>query len=147
MQQLAAFFYVDDGFFTSTQPETLHWAFGVLSGLFDRVGLRKNTRKTVIMACHLFHKPGRMLVEAYERPKVGTGTMFQERQRMQVQCTECRVEIAAGLLLIHRQSQRGVYGGDQGGAPPPQLPGRPRTTGLLPENAVATLVPGRGVLG
>ena len=44
---------------------------------------------------------------------------FWERQRMRVQCWECEVEVAMGLLLTHRQSQNGVGWGDQREAPPP----------------------------
>ena len=36
---LALDFYADNGLITSTQPERLQWAFDIISGLFDRVGL------------------------------------------------------------------------------------------------------------
>ena len=74
---LAEYFYANNGIVASNQPERLQREFEVLTGLLDRVGLRKNTRKTVIMACHPFHTPGRMSMEAYGRLTVGTGMMFQ----------------------------------------------------------------------
>ena len=40
---LVAYLYSDDGLVVSTQPERLQRAFDVLAGLFDWVGLRKNT--------------------------------------------------------------------------------------------------------
>ena len=42
---LAAYFYANDGIMASTQTERLHRAFDVLTGLFDRVGLRKKNSK------------------------------------------------------------------------------------------------------
>ena len=58
--ELAAYFYADDVIVASTQPERLHRAFRFLTVLFDWVGFRKNTRKTVSMACQPCHAPGLM---------------------------------------------------------------------------------------
>ena len=57
--------YAEDELVALTQLERLQRAFSVLTGLFDRVGLRKNTRKTVSMVCQKCHMPVRMSVEAY----------------------------------------------------------------------------------
>ena len=46
---LAAYFYANYGLVASTQPEMLQRVFGILTGLFDWVGLRKNTVNTVGM--------------------------------------------------------------------------------------------------
>ena len=43
----AEFFYADDGVVESTDPEWLQLEFDMLTGIFDRVGLQKNVRKTV----------------------------------------------------------------------------------------------------
>ena len=64
-------FYADDGLVALTQPERLQRDFNVLTGLFDQVGLRKNTQKMASMACQTRHAPGRMSVEAYERRTTG----------------------------------------------------------------------------
>ena len=93
--------------------------FGVLTGLLVRVRLRTNTWKKLSMAFHTCHTLGRILVEAYERLATGTGLMFWERQRMRVQCLECGVEVATGLLLTHRQRQYCMFREHQGGAPTP----------------------------
>ena len=50
IRDLVAYLYSDNGLVTSTQPERLQREFSVLTGLFDRVDLRTNTRKTVSMA-------------------------------------------------------------------------------------------------
>ena len=76
IRDLAEYFYSDNGLVTSTQLERLHRAFDILSGLFGRVGLRMNKRKTVSMACQPCHAPGRMYLEAYKRQTTGTGPTF-----------------------------------------------------------------------
>ena len=45
-------FYADDGMIALLDPDWLQGAFTALVGLFDRVGLRKNSGKTVSMVCH-----------------------------------------------------------------------------------------------
>ena len=47
----ATFFYAVDGMVASTYPGWLQSSFDILTELFDRVGLRKNVRKTVGMVC------------------------------------------------------------------------------------------------
>ena len=46
---LAAYLYADDGLVVSTQPEKLHRAFEVLTGLFNWVSLHKNTKNMASM--------------------------------------------------------------------------------------------------
>ena len=65
IRDLAVYFYSGNGLVASTQPERLHRAFNILTGLFYWVGLKTNTRKMVIIAYQPFHAPVRMLVEAY----------------------------------------------------------------------------------
>ena len=121
---LAAYFYSDDGLVALTQPKGLHRAFNVLNRLFNRVGLRTHMEKTVVIVFQPCHAPGRML-EDYERRTTGKGPMFQEHQRRRVEFPECGVEVAAGALLTHFQSQQGTsWGrGTGGGEPSPPPPG------------------------
>ena len=65
MLYIAVTFYANEELVTSTQLEGLRRSFDVLFGLFDWVGLRMNTRKTVIMDCQPFHASGKMLVDFY----------------------------------------------------------------------------------
>ena len=46
-QRLVAFLYVDYGLLASPWPPFLQEALDVLTGLFDRFGLRNNVAKTV----------------------------------------------------------------------------------------------------
>ena len=61
---LEAYFYADDGIVALNQPERLWRAYDVLTGLFDRVGLKTNTAKMVSMVRQSCHAPGGMLEEA-----------------------------------------------------------------------------------
>ena len=47
----AAFFCANYGMVASTDPGWLQLAFDMLTGLFDRVGLQTNIRKTMGMVC------------------------------------------------------------------------------------------------
>ena len=51
IQRRASLFYAYAGLITSTQPKYLQGVFDALTGLFDWMGLRKNTGKTVGMVC------------------------------------------------------------------------------------------------
>ena len=82
---LAACFYDDDGFVVLTQTERLQRAFGTLTGLFDRVGLGKNTAKAVGMVCHPCHVLGGISEEGYARRVKGKGPTFWKRQRRRVE--------------------------------------------------------------
>ena len=88
-QDLEVYFYSDDVLVASTQLERLQVAFDVLTDLFERVGLRKNTNKMACMACQPCHTPVRMLVVAYDTWATGTVTTYWEHQRMWFQCLEC----------------------------------------------------------
>ena len=60
-------FYADDGMVASLDPAWLQGAFNALVGLFDRVGLQKNVRKTVGMVCHPYQAAGKITKAAYGR--------------------------------------------------------------------------------
>ena len=78
IRYLVAYFYADNGIVASNQPERLQWGLAFLSGLFNWEGFRNNTPKMVIMACHPYHTPVRVLVVAYERLTAGTGPTYRE---------------------------------------------------------------------
>ena len=75
-------FYADDGMVVSSEPAWLQGAFSALVAIFDRVGLRTNVNKTVIMACHPCRAGSVNLTTAgYSRRLTGVGKTFKERQR------------------------------------------------------------------
>ena len=131
VRELSEYFYADYGPVASTQLERLQRVFEVLTGLFDQVGIRTNTRKTVIMAYHPCHAPSMMSSEACEHQTAGTGPTFREQQWMRVDFPESWVEVAAGSLMSHHQSQHIGGWGDWGGEPHPHPhpQGRPKLTG------------------
>ena len=82
----AALFYTDDEVVASTDPGWLHSVFGFLTGMFDRVGLQKNFRKTVGMVCRPCPEAGVRSDESYNRRMTGYGINFKEQYREEVSC-------------------------------------------------------------
>ena len=80
----AALLYADNGMVTSSDPQCLQGAFNTLVGLFDRVGLRTNFRKTVRMVCHPCQATGNLSIAAYGRRVTGVGHTYRERLKAQV---------------------------------------------------------------
>ena len=106
-QHQAALSYADDRMIASTDPRWLQWAFTILVGLFDRVGLKTNQRKTVSMACRPCSAAGNRSEKAYTHTMTGKGLSPRERKREQVTCGDCGQEMAAASLDSHRMSQHG----------------------------------------
>ena len=104
----ADLFYADGGMVANKYPGWLQSAFDTLMGLFDRVGLWKNARKTVGMACRPCQESEVWADEAYTRRMKGEGRGFKERQQERVICPECGKELAKGSLVAHRQTQHGM---------------------------------------
>ena len=48
-----AFLYADNGILASTNLGWIQTMFDILTGLFDRVGLKTNFKRTVGMVCHI----------------------------------------------------------------------------------------------
>ena len=69
-------FYADDRFVASPKSARLKGVFDALAGLFDRVGLRTNKGKTVIMAFRPCHTPQAWSMESYTLRVGGYGTLF-----------------------------------------------------------------------
>ena len=121
------FFYADDGLVAWTDPVWLQGPFDTLTGLFDRVGLRKNAYKTVSMIFRPFQEAGTHLEGAYKWRVMGKGLTYRSRQRLIIQYPQFCEELVAGSLAVHRQTQHGVDAGgiNQWETPPPD--GDPQT--------------------
>ena len=88
--------------------------FDTLTGIFDRVGLQKNVRKTVGMVCRPCWAAGVRADEAYTRGMIEEGRSFKERQWERVLCPECGKEMPKGSLVMHCQTQHGMARGGLG---------------------------------
>ena len=106
--------YDDDGVVASTDPGWLQSAFDFLTGLFDRVGLRTNVRKTVGMVCWPCRVTRVQAHKSYTRRMTGDGSILKEQQRDRVLCPECGNELANWSLVMHLQNQHGVAKGGLG---------------------------------
>ena len=94
----AALFYAEDGMVASSDPGWLQGTFNTLVGLFDRVGLRNNVRKTVGMVCHPCQAAGNLTTEAYRKRVMGVGRTYRERLKGQVDWGECGEMLVVGSL-------------------------------------------------
>ena len=83
----------------------------MLMGIFDRVGMKTNVRKTVGMVCHPCRAVGVQADEAYTRRITGAGRSYKERQRERVSCPECREDLARGSLAAELKTQNNVLKG------------------------------------
>ena len=110
----ADFFYADNGLVASTYPGWLQSEFDTLMVLFERVGLRKNTRKTVRMVCRSFRAAGVGEGKSYTQRMTGEGRSFKDRQRERVLCPECGKELTKGSLVARCQNHNGVSKGGYG---------------------------------
>ena len=86
---------MDDGLIVSTYLECLQGAFGALTELFDRVGLRKNIGKMVGKIYQLCCSVGEHLYATHKFRMTGKGLTYQSRQKQQVRCPECVMDLAA----------------------------------------------------
>ena len=110
----SSFSYADTGLVDSTDPGWIQSESDTLTGLFDRVGLRTNIRKTVGMECNPLWETGVQVDKAYTWRMMGEVRIFKERQRERVLCLECDKEFAKGSLVAHHQNQHGVAKGGSG---------------------------------
>ena len=97
----ASLFYANDSMVALSDPAWLQDAFNALVGLFDRVVLQKNVRKTVGMVCHPCQAAGNITKATYGRRITGEGHSYRERQRDRVESEECGEQLAVGSLLSH----------------------------------------------
>ena len=103
----AALFYADGGMIASSDPRWLQWAFTVLVGLFDRVGLKTNRQKMVSMTCRTCSTPGNRSKASYTHKMTGDGLTPRERKKERVTCGDCGQEMAAGSIDSPRINQHG----------------------------------------
>ena len=82
----------------SSDPRWQQGAFSTLVGLFDRMGLRKNSGKTVGMVCHPCQAAENLSEAAYGRRVMGEGRTYKDRLKGQVSCRGCRELLVAGSL-------------------------------------------------
>ena len=79
---------MDNGIFDLSDPRWLHDAFSTLVGLFDRVGLRTNVRKTFVMVCFLCQTAGNQSEVTYKRRMKGEVPSYRVWKKGRVQCRE-----------------------------------------------------------
>jgi len=110
IEKNGAFFYVDNELIASICSEWLQRAIDVLMELFERMGLRTNMTKAQAMTCMPGYICTNLSHVVYCHRTRGNGNSHRERQRRQVECSECGKAMAAGLLSRHLLTQHGIDG-------------------------------------
>jgi hypothetical protein len=101
-------FYADDGLIAARDNDWLQSALGVLTELFERVGLQTNTSKTKAMTCIPGYISTRISSPSYKRRTGRGGPSYRARQRQRVECPVCEAGLAAGSLKQHMLTQHGT---------------------------------------
>ena len=65
------FFHTENGLVASTDPGWKQLMFDTLIGIFDRVGIQKNARKTVGVVCRSFQAAVLQAYKSYTRRMTG----------------------------------------------------------------------------
>ena len=91
----------------SYDPRWIQGAFNTLVGLFGRVGMRTNVRKTVGMVCRPCQAAGNLSEAVYGRRIMGEVPTYREQLKGQVSCRESGDMMAAGSLASHLMTQHG----------------------------------------
>ena len=103
----ATLFYADNGMVASSDPRWLQWVFTTLVGLFERVGMKMNTGKTVSMTCRPCPAVRNRSEVAYGHTMTEEGPTYLEKKRERMECSDCGKELAVGSLDIHCMTQHG----------------------------------------
>ena len=93
----------------SSDPHWIQGAFSTLVGLFYRVVVRTNVRKTVGMVCRPCQAEVTQSEAAYGRRMTGEGPSYREQQKGQFHCMECREEMAAVSVVAVQGRDVGAY--------------------------------------
>ena len=75
IQTLSAIFYTNDGIIASLESVRLKGEFDAHTGLFDKVGLRTNARKSASILPAMSH-PTRMVNQGLHSASDGAGTLI-----------------------------------------------------------------------
>ena len=93
-------FYADDGLIHSRSPVMLQEALMRLVALFERVSLKTNPNKTKAMTCIPGRIRTRLSDNSYANSRDGL-TYARDWTQRRVNCDQCGVELAAGLMDSH----------------------------------------------
>ena len=101
-------FYANNGWISGRDHEWVQDAMLVTVTMFRRMVLEKNIKKTKTMFCTPGFIWGKWGDQSYKQQATGEGATFQERKRLQVSFTKCRVTIAQPSLKQHMTNQHGI---------------------------------------
>ena len=109
-------FYADDGLIENENPKSLQKDIDILCNLFERVGLKTNTKKTKFMIIRGPSAPTALSEEAYnrmckKRKREETSTKYGIWRRQRTKCNICNESLQKGSLQRHMEQQHGIKDG------------------------------------
>ena len=108
VRDFLSIFYADDAVVAGRDVEFVQESLDIIVDLFERVGLRTNTSKTVSMACIPGRIRTRLTTSTYHRVRAGMERTGDWRRR-KVTCDICDATLSANSLDSHLQTQHGVF--------------------------------------
>jgi hypothetical protein len=108
MATFFAIFYVNNAYLASRDAEFLQRALDIIIGLFKRVGLQRNTKKTQTMICTLGRIRTQLLFESYRRMQRSRVTVA-EWNAHPVECCQCGKVMLASSLGRHLADVHDIY--------------------------------------
>ena len=88
VQNISSLFYVDNGVLASLRPGRMQEYLDVLTGMFERFGLKTNIEKTVGMVCQPFRTAGIHSTEDYIWQMIGGRHVYWGRQKEILRCLD-----------------------------------------------------------
>ena len=101
-------FYADDAIIAVRDAELVQELLNVIADLFERLGLRTNTTKTVLMVCVPGRIKKRLSTSTYHQVREGMESTGKWRRR-RVTYDICDAELSANSLDEHLRMQHGVF--------------------------------------
>ena len=106
-------FYVDDGYIASRDPVFLQTCLDILVGIFERVGLFTNVKKTKAMTC----LPGKIRYslseETYKKRFLPKEEEEEEEEteilEEKVECEICHKKLKPASLRMHLERKHNIY--------------------------------------
>ena len=116
-RQSTSTFYADDGRIENEDPQKLQRDIDIICGLFERVGLRTNIKKTKFMIIRGPSAPKALEEEVYERMcgkrKRGESESIKYGvwRKQITECDICKKRLKRGSLQRHMEQQHGIKDG------------------------------------
>ena len=101
-----AILYADDGVLCGNDAEKIQFLLDIFTTNFARIGLKMNVEKTKSLIMNGGKMSQKLSNIAYNRMVTNTGLSFQEKQKEDITCELCGIQLKAGSIKTHQITQR-----------------------------------------